>query len=118
MKVKTLLKTGTNSGRQKIEYPQNGPAELTVLLIEMAPGEQTGWHKHPVPLFGYVLSGSLTIELTDGRKRIHRAGRAAAEVVNLFHNGMNKGKEPCKLVVFVAGKKGVPFLIKRKPDKN
>ncbi len=39
-------------------------------------------------------------------------------VVNLFHNGMNKGKEPCRLVVFVAGEKGVPFLIKRRAGKN
>lgn len=115
MKVRTLLKTLTNSGGQKIKYPRKGPAEITMLLIEMAPGEQTGWHQHPVPLFGYMISGALTIEMTDGTKRIHRAGKAATEVVNLAHNGMNRGRKPCRIVVFVAGAKGVPLVIKKKP---
>ena len=113
MKVKTLLKTSANWTGQKISYPKNR-AEVTALLIEMAPGEQTGWHQHPVPLFGYMLSGALTIELADGTKCVHRAGKAASEVVNQFHNGMNKGKKPCKLVVFVIGRKGVPFLVRKK----
>ena len=67
-----------------------------------------------MPLFGYMLSGALTIELADGTKCIHRAGKAASEVVDVFHNGVNRGKKPCKLVVFVIGKKGVPFTIKKK----
>ncbi|HEY0256296.1 MAG TPA: cupin domain-containing protein, partial [Candidatus Methylacidiphilales bacterium] len=91
MKIKTLLKTSTNWTGQKISFPKN-QAEITALLIEMAPGEQTGWHQHPVPLFGYMLSGSLTIELADGTSCVHRAGKAASEGVNLVHNGVNKGK--------------------------
>jgi quercetin dioxygenase-like cupin family protein len=114
MKVKTLLKTSTNWGGQEIRYPRKGRAEVSVLFIEMAPGEQTGWHRHPVPLFGYMLSGALTIELPDGTKCVHRAGKAASEVVDLLHNGVNRGKKPCRLVVFVIGKKDVPFVVKAK----
>jgi quercetin dioxygenase-like cupin family protein len=114
VKVKTLLKTSVNWTGRKINYPRKGHAEVSALFIEMAPGEQTGWHRHPVPLFGYMLSGALTIELADGTKCVHRAGKAASEVVNVFHNGVNRGKKPCRLVVFVIGQKGIPFLMKAK----
>jgi quercetin dioxygenase-like cupin family protein len=117
VKIKTLLKTSTNSAGQKIEYPPGDRAELTVLYVEVAPGEETGWHLHPVPHFGYILSGSITVEMADGRKRVHRQG-AAAEAVNLLHNGVNKGKKPVKIVVFVAGKKGVPITIKEKAKRE
>lgn len=113
MKIKTLLKTSVNAVGQKIVYPRGGRAELTVLYVEVKPGEETGWHFHPVPHFGYILSGSITVEMADGRKRVHRRG-AAAEAVDLLHNGMNNGKETAKIVVFVAGKKGVPITVKVK----
>jgi quercetin dioxygenase-like cupin family protein len=114
VRVKVLLKTDTNSAGQKIEYPHDGPAEVSMLIVEIPPGEQTGWHHHPVPLFGYVLEGQVTVTLADGRKHTSHEGDALAECVNLLHNGVNEGKIPTKLLIFVAGEKNVPFTVKEK----
>jgi quercetin dioxygenase-like cupin family protein len=48
--VKTLAQTTVNSLGQPIAWPQGGTPEVTALLVEMAPGEEFPWHKHPVPL--------------------------------------------------------------------
>ena len=68
--------------------------EVTALLVEVAPGAETGWHLHPVPSFAMVLDGALEITLKDGRtKRLH-AGEALAEVIDTSHNGRNVGDGP------------------------
>ena len=107
----TLLRTTGNSLGKPIEYPREGTPEVTALLIEMAPGEETGWHQHPVPLLGYILAGELTVYQVTGEKRVVRAGEVSLESVNVIHNGVNEGAVPCKMVVFVVGLKDVPFTI-------
>jgi hypothetical protein len=54
--VLPILQTTLNSLGQPIAYPREGTPEVTALLVEMAPGEETGWHRHPVPLLGYASS--------------------------------------------------------------
>jgi quercetin dioxygenase-like cupin family protein len=71
-----------------------------------------------VPLFGYVLSGQVTVQLADGRKQTFREGDPLAECVNMLHNGVNEGAVPTKLLIVVAGEKNVPFTVKAATDKN
>lgn len=73
------------------------------MVVEIAPGGETGWHMHPVPSFGMVLEGELEVELKSGETLLLKAGEAAAETVNVLHNGRNTGTVPVKLVVFYAG---------------
>ena len=108
VKVSTVLKTQTSWDGQRLQYPA-GDAEVTGMLIEIAPGGETGWHLHPVPSFGMVVQGELEVSLKDGRKKRLKAGDALAEVVNTAHNGRNVGTEAVKLVVFYAGSKGQPL---------
>jgi quercetin dioxygenase-like cupin family protein len=115
VKVTKLLRTSTNVAGQPIVYPKDNAAEVTIMTVEIPPGKQTGWHRHPVPLFGYVLSGTLTVKFADGTKKTFHPGDALAEAVNLLHNGFNEGTEPVKLLIFVAGEKDTPFTIKDKP---
>ena len=61
-KVVTLLKTQTTNLEQPIAYPAGAAAEITALIVTLQPGEETGWHQHPVPLFGTLLSGEVTID--------------------------------------------------------
>jgi len=109
--VKVLLQTLTNSPGQPIVYPSVGTPEVTALLIEMAPGEATGWHSHPVPLLGYIFSGELTVYQASGDKRIVGAGGVSLESVDAVHNGVNEGTEPVKMIVFVVGLKDVPMTV-------
>src|SRR5271156_5078447 len=111
--VTTLLQTLANSVGQPIEYPRDGTPEVTALLVEMAPGEETGWHRHPVPLLGYILAGEVTVYQTTGEKRVVRSGEGSLESVDVVHNGVNEGASPCKMIVFVAGLKDVPFTVNR-----
>lgn len=115
VKVSTVLKTQTSWDGQPLQYPA-GDAEVTGMLIEIAPGGETGWHLHPVPSFGMVLEGELEVTLKDGRRNRLKAGDALAEVVNTAHNGRNVGTEAVKLVVFYAGSKGQPLSQKMPAD--
>lgn len=110
----TLLRTTVNSLGQPIAYPREGTPEVTALLVEMAPGEETGWHQHPVPLLGYILNGELTVYQVTGEKRVVHPGEVSLESVNVIHNGVNEGATPCKMIVFVTGLKDVPFTIEEK----
>lgn len=111
VKVTPMLKTQTSWDGQPLQYPA-GQAEVTGMLIEIAPGGETGWHLHPVPSFGMVLEGELEVSLKDGRRNRLKAGDALAEVVNTAHNGRNVGTVPVRLAVFYAGSKGQPLAEK------
>ncbi len=112
VKTKVLARTSRTVSGQKMEYLKTQDAEVTALYVEIAPGEETGWHKHPVPVYGYVLEGKLTVESIDGRKYEFTAGDVVLEVVNIPHNGFNPGNVPLKLVVFYTGEKGKPIVEK------
>ena len=96
-----------------IVYPQGKP-EMTALLVEIAPGAQTGWHHHLVPNFAYMLEGTLELTLDDGRVKMLQAGEELPEVVNRPHNGRNVGSTPAKLIVFYAGAVGTPLSVEEK----
>jgi quercetin dioxygenase-like cupin family protein len=102
LKVTPLLKTTQSWNGAPIKYPE-GQAEISALMIEIAPGGETRWHEHPVPSFGMLLEGTLEISLPDGKKKLMKAGEALAEVIATAHNGRNVGTTPVKLVVFYAG---------------
>jgi quercetin dioxygenase-like cupin family protein len=112
IKVNQLMRTTTDAAGQPLVYPQTDQPQLTGVMVEIPPGAQTGWHKHPYPCVAYILSGSLTVEMEGGTVHQVTAGQALAESVNVMHNGKNTGTEPVKLVMFVMGEKEKPFTIK------
>lgn len=111
VKVSTVLKTASSWDGKPIEYPQ-GEAEVSGMVIEIAPGGETGWHLHPVPSFAMVMAGELEVQLKDGSKKRLVPGDALAEVVNTLHNGRNLGSVPVKLVVFYIGTTNQPLSVK------
>jgi quercetin dioxygenase-like cupin family protein len=111
VKVNTVLKAEASWDGKSIQYPA-GEAEVTGMVIEIAPGGETGWHLHTVPSFAMVLEGELEVKLKDGALKRLRPGEALAEVVNTLHNGRNVGSTPVKLVVFYVGTKGAQLTVK------
>lgn len=111
IKVTPLVKTTTTSANQPIAYPVTDHPEVTAVRVVIPPGAQTGWHKHPFPCYGYILSGELDVELEGGKVNHCKAGEALVEAVNVLHNGTNKGTEPVTLVMFVMGEKGQAFTV-------
>ena len=82
------------------------------MVIEIAPGGETGWHLHPVPSFGMVLEGEIEVQLKNGAIKRLKSGEALAEVVDVSHNGRNVGPVPAKLVVFYVGSVGQQLSVK------
>lgn len=102
VKASTVLKTQNSWDGKALAYPQ-GQAQVTGMLIEIAPGGETGWHLHTVPSFAMVTEGDLEVHLKDGSVKRLKAGDMLAEVVNTLHNGHNVGAGPVKLVVVYTG---------------
>jgi quercetin dioxygenase-like cupin family protein len=115
IKVTQLLKATQTWNGAPIRYP-DGQAEVTSLMVEIAPGGETNWHEHPVPSFGVLLEGTLEVSLTDGRKKLLKPGQALAEVIATAHNGRNVGTTPLKLIVFYAGAVNKQPLSVPRPD--
>lgn len=111
VQITPLLRTETTWNGQVITYPK-GPAQVTAMTVEIAPGAETGWHIHPVPSFGFVLQGSLEVTLKDGKKKRVEEGQAIPEVIDTAHNGRNVGTKPLKLLVVYAGTTEKPISIK------
>ena len=105
VRATVLMKTTTSWDGAPIVWPQ-GKAEVTALRVEIAPGGETGWHRHKVPSFAVMLEGTLDIRLADGRVKRLQPGDVLAEVVHPWHNGRNAGGVPVRLVVFYAGVEG------------
>lgn len=112
--IEPLLKTDTTSIGQKLHYPQFKEDEVTILKITIPPGESTGWHKHEIPVFAYVLKGNMTVELEQDSVLTFPEGTTFSEVIHDFHTGVNKGDKDVVLIVVYMGGKGVPLSEKKK----
>src|SRR5215468_9100397 len=106
--VRTVLSTGDTVTGQPIRYPSGAPAQITAVKITLQPGQQTGWHTHPVPLFGYILEGEVTVDYGPLGKRTFRQGEALVEAMNESHNGHNSGQGAVKILAVFIGAEGIP----------
>jgi quercetin dioxygenase-like cupin family protein len=116
VKVSQLFRTTSSWDGKPIVYPQ-GQAEVTALIVQIAPGESTGWHQHPVPSFAFLLEGTLEITLADGRVKRMEPGDALSEVTGTMHMGRVLSKTPVKIVVFYAGSVGKTLTVNQ-PSEN
>ncbi len=110
--ITPVLKATASWDGKPLVYP-TGQAEVTGLVVEIAPGAETGWHLHPVPSFAFMLDGTLEVTQKDGRVKHLKKGDSLAEVVGVWHNGRNVGKDPVRIVVFYAGAVGQPLTIRK-----
>lgn len=109
--VQPVLKADTNAIGQKIVYPNVPDAEVTILKITMEPGKTTGWHKHEIPVFAYVLEGEITVEIDSNKTTVYNAGDAIAETRNVYHRGINYGTTNVVLLAFYIGEKNKKLAI-------
>ncbi|KAB2725214.1 cupin domain-containing protein [Brucella intermedia] len=109
VKSEKLLETEQSwDGTVYKAYPEGTP-QLSVLKITISPYTSLAWHEHPAPNVGYILEGVLTVEKkSTGEKRTLKAGEVLPETVDIAHRGYT-GKEGATILVFYAGKKGLPL---------
>lgn len=106
-----LLKTGTTWNGVPIRLSLAGKPEIQSVIVEIAPGAATVWHKHPVNNIAYILAGTIRLELEDGTTRPFKAGDAFAEVVDTWHRGVNTGSGPLRILVVYVGEQGTPISV-------
>lgn len=99
-----LLETVTTGDGHPLKYPE-GQAKVSALLVELAPGGETGLHRHPMPVVGYIVSGEVTVAAQGLPERVFKAGEAFVETT-VWHNGRNLGKEPVKILAIYLGADG------------
>ena len=110
-KTTPVLKGTQTASNLKLEYPKTGKAEVVSVIGEVEPGGRTSRHQHPVPVFVYVLEGTLTVQADGGQPREYRPGQAFLEDVNHWHQAFNKTSASVKILVVFMGEEGKPTTI-------
>lgn len=113
-KTTPVLKSVQTASDMKIEYSKGGQAEVVSVIGELEPGGRTSRHQHPVPVFVYVLEGTLTVQADGGQPREYAPGKAYIEDINHWHQALNKGTAPVKILVVFMGEQGKPTTINAK----
>lgn len=110
--VSALLQTGETVLGQPFSYTTGTPAKVTAAIVTMPPGGATGWHEHPVPVFGYVLEGEITVDYGPHGKRVYRKGDALMEAIDAAHDGHNTGQGVARILAVFMGAEGVSNTMK------
>jgi quercetin dioxygenase-like cupin family protein len=100
---------------QPIAYPKKTPAEVSSYVIQLEPGQETGWHRHRVPMYAYVLEGAISVEYDAGVTKEYAAGTALMEAEDVWHNGTNTGDEPVRILTVYMGAEGAKNSVERAP---
>lgn len=103
--VDVLLQSETTIIGQQIVYPE-GPAQITVAIVTMEPGQATGWHRHDAPLTAHMLEGELTVDYGPDGTRVYREGDTLVEALGSRHNGTNTGAGIARIFVVFSGAVG------------
>jgi quercetin dioxygenase-like cupin family protein len=113
LKIEKMMESDVNSIGQKIVYPQVKDAKVTIMKITFPPGEGTGWHKHDIPVFSYIMKGTLTVETEDHKITEFKESSCFAESYNIYHQGTNKGETDLVVFVVYLGGDGKNLSIKK-----
>ncbi len=107
--MQVLLETQQTIAGEPLAYPQSGQAKVTAAIITIPPGKSTGWHRHKVPLIGYLVSGELEMEYANGKRVILKQGEAIMEAMSVPHIGANTGSQPAQIFVAFIGTDNIDF---------
>lgn len=100
---------------QPIKYSKKTPAQVSSYIISLEPGQETGWHRHRVPLYAYVLEGTVTVDYDAGVTKEFAAGTAFLEAIKVWHNGINKSDVPVRILTVYMGAQGAKNTVERSP---
>ncbi len=109
----TILDARTDTVGAPVRYPA-GTARIRSYVLTMVPGQETGWHRHDVPLYARMLDGQIEVDYGGGTVKGYRAGDTFLEAMDRYHNGRVVGAETVRILVVFMGAEGVPETEMRK----
>ena len=76
--------------------------KVDVREINLQPGQKTGYHQHPCPVVGYIVSGTVLFQVEGDTLRTLKAGDAFFEPANtpMAHFDNISETEPLKFVAY------------------
>jgi quercetin dioxygenase-like cupin family protein len=92
---------------QKHDLTAHGREGVQV-LAEFAPGAAAGKHTHPGEEMGYILEGTLQLQIEGKPPVTLNAGQAFFVPAGVVHDGKNVGKGPLKVLATYIVEKGKP----------
>ena len=107
-KTTPVLKGSMSADGDAIVYPKTGKPEVVSVIGVLDPGGRTALHQHPVPVYVYVMEGTLQVQTEGKGARSYKAGEAYLESVGHWHQAFNKTGKPVKLLVVFMGEEGKP----------
>jgi quercetin dioxygenase-like cupin family protein len=107
-KAEPVLKDTKTADGDPLKFPATDKPEIISVVGTLEPGGRTALHQHPVPVYVYVLEGSLTVKTEGGEPRNYKTGQAFLESVNKWHQAFNEGDAPAKILVVFMGEEGKP----------
>jgi quercetin dioxygenase-like cupin family protein len=99
------------TGRWHVELKAKDGLDIAVRRFSYEPGAQTGWHRHPGPVFIQVVSGEVTFyEAGDPTctPTVVRAGESYLDTGAHAHIGRNESGAPAQDLVVLMGPPGLP----------
>lgn len=99
------------TGRWHVEVKATDGLDMAVRMFSYEPGAQTGWHRHPGPVFIQVVSGEVTFyEENDPTcmGTVVRAGESYLDVGEHAHIGRNESGAFAQDLVVLIGPPGLP----------
>ncbi len=93
---------------QKHELRAQG-LEGVMAQVEIPPGGREGRHTHPAEVFGYVVEGTITLEVEGRPPATLKAGESIFIEAGKVHEGINRSDAPVKLVAVFVTEKGKPM---------
>lgn len=98
---------------QPVQYPKKRPAEISSSVLQLEPGQESGWRKYRAPVYVYVLEGTASIEYDAGVTKEFPAGEAFLQATDVWHNISNKGTDPLRMLTVTMGAKGIKPIYER-----
>jgi quercetin dioxygenase-like cupin family protein len=102
-----------NALDQPIAYPKGKQAQVSSEIEVLEPGQESGWRKYRVPVYVYVMEGTISVEYDAGVVKDFPAGSAFLQAKGIWHNISNKGDSRAQLLSVVMGVKGVTSMAER-----
>ena len=95
-------KRATLSERDIVEKIDGKKAKATTVELTLEPGQASGPHRHPGPVFGYVIEGEYEWAIDDQPAKTLKAGDTFYEPTGCLHRvSKNPGKTKSRVLAVV-----------------